>query len=104
MLSKSDLNGIKKRYISGSDHWIKYFDALGDPVRYKIFKILASNQNICVSELAKMFEISVPAASQQLKVLEQNGLIIRRRIGQSICCCVKKDEPAVKSIIKLITK
>lgn len=52
------------------------FAALADPTRRAILAKLASGQ-ACVSELAEPFEISQPAVSKHLKVLEQAGLITR---------------------------
>ncbi len=103
MLNKSILKQLKKK-LDTNDRWVKLFDALSDNVRYKMFKLLIQNKNICVSEIAKLFDISVPAASQQLKILELNGLIERLRKGQTICYQTKKDNSEVNLIIKLISK
>ena len=104
MLKKAELNRIKKQIGKSETRWSKLFDALGDGVRYRMFKLLAKRKDVCVSELAELFMISTPAASQQLKILELNGLVKKERMGQSICYCVDKGDPMVKSIVKLITK
>ena len=57
------------------------FSALADPTRRAILARLASGET-SVSELAAPFEISLPAISRHLKVLEQAGLISRGRDAQ----------------------
>jgi DNA-binding transcriptional ArsR family regulator len=57
------------------------FSALADPTRRAILARLADG-DATVSELAEPFEISLPAISRHLKVLEQAGLITRSRSAQ----------------------
>ncbi len=56
------------------------FAALADPTRRAILARLASGE-ATVMELAKPFEMTQPAISQHLKVLEDAGLIVRRVDG-----------------------
>jgi len=56
------------------------FSALADPTRRAILARLAQGE-ATVLELAEPFEMSQPAVSQHLKVLEQAGLIARRVEG-----------------------
>jgi DNA-binding transcriptional ArsR family regulator len=57
------------------------FGALADPTRRAILARLASGE-ATVSELARPFEVSGPAISRHLKVLERAGLISRGREAQ----------------------
>ena len=57
------------------------FSALSDPTRRAILARLASGE-ASVMELAEPFEISLPAVSKHLKVLEKAGLIARSRDAQ----------------------
>ena len=57
------------------------FAALADPTRRAILTRLASGE-ATVSELAAPFEISQPAISRHLRVLEGAGLITRGRDAQ----------------------
>ena len=63
------------------DHLSATFSALADPTRRAILARLASGE-MSVTELAKPFEISLPAVTKHLKVLERAGLIARGRTGQ----------------------
>lgn len=57
------------------------FSALADPTRRAILARLASGQ-CSVTELAEPFDMSMPAISKHLKVLEKAGLIARGREAQ----------------------
>ena len=57
------------------------FSALADPTRRAILARLVSGET-SVTELAEPFEMSLPAVSKHLKVLERAGLITRGREAQ----------------------
>lgn len=61
------------------------FAALGDPTRRAIVARLATG-DATVLELAAPFDITLPAISRHLKVLERAGLITRARDGQRRPC------------------
>ena len=63
------------------DHLSSTFAALADPTRRAILARLASGE-AAVTELAKPFDMSMPAISKHLKVLEHAGLIARGREAQ----------------------
>jgi DNA-binding transcriptional ArsR family regulator len=62
------------------------FAALADPTRRAILARLASGGEVSVKELAEPFEMTLPAVSKHLKVLERAGLISRGRVAQSRPC------------------
>src|SRR6267378_1595090 len=64
-----------------SDSLSATFAALADPTRRAILARLASGE-ASVTELAEPFEMSLPAISKHLKVLERAGLIARGREAQ----------------------
>jgi DNA-binding transcriptional ArsR family regulator len=57
------------------------FSALSDPTRRRIIESL-SRQEMRVTELAEPFSMSLPAVSKHLRVLENAGLLKRRRLGR----------------------
>jgi len=63
------------------DQLTSTFAALADPTRRAILARLASGET-SVTELAEPFEMSLPAISKHLKVLERAGLIARGREAQ----------------------
>lgn len=64
-----------------SDHLSTTFAALADPTRRAILARLISGE-ASVTELAEPFDMSMPAVSKHLKVLERAGLIARGREAQ----------------------
>jgi DNA-binding transcriptional ArsR family regulator len=70
------------------------FAALGDPTRLAILSRLATQGELTVQEIAQPFAMSLPAVSQHLKVLEQAGLILRRRDGQRRPCQIRPERLA----------
>ena len=61
------------------------FAALANPTRRAILRRL-SHGEATVNDLAEPFEMSLPAVSKHLKVLEHAGLIERRQVAQSRPC------------------
>lgn len=57
------------------------FAALADPTRRRILEHL-SHGDRCVTDLARPYSMSLPAVSKHLRVLENAGLIRRRRRGR----------------------
>jgi DNA-binding transcriptional ArsR family regulator len=64
-----------------SDRLDSVFAALADPTRRAILARLASGE-ASVTELAEPFDMTLPAVSKHLKVLERAGLIVRGRDAQ----------------------
>jgi DNA-binding transcriptional ArsR family regulator len=75
------------------------FAALADPTRRAILAHLADH-DATVNELAEPFDLSLPAISKHLKVLERCGLISRARHAQFRPCHLEPTalEPASKWI------
>ena len=57
------------------------FHALADPTRREILARV-SEQECCVTELAEPFDVSLPAVSKHLKVLEKAQLLKRTKNGR----------------------
>jgi DNA-binding transcriptional ArsR family regulator len=64
------------------------FAALADPTRRAILTRLVSGQ-CSVTELAEPFDMSMPAVSKHLRVLERAGLIARGREAQWRPCRIE---------------
>ncbi|MET0668505.1 MAG: metalloregulator ArsR/SmtB family transcription factor [Xanthobacteraceae bacterium] len=78
-----------------TDQLSTMFSALADPTRRAILARLALGET-SVTELSKPFDISGPAISKHLKVLEGAGLITRGREAQWRPC--KLEPKALKSV------
>jgi DNA-binding transcriptional ArsR family regulator len=64
------------------------FAALADPTRRAILARLVEGE-ASVTELAGPFDMSLPAVSKHLRVLERAGLIVRRRDAQRRPCRIE---------------
>jgi DNA-binding transcriptional ArsR family regulator len=66
-------------------HLDRTFSALADPTRRAILARLAQGE-ASVSDLARPFPVSLPAISRHLRVLEDAGLLERRKRGRVHHC------------------
>lgn len=71
-----------------SDSLSATFAALADPTRRAILARLSSGER-SVTELAKPFDVTMPAITKHLKVLERAGLITRGREAQWRPCRIE---------------
>ncbi len=78
------------------------FKVLSDVNRYRIFRILAAQSKLSISSIARILNISLPLASQHIKILTHAGLLQKERDGKKIFPQLECDNPFVKAIIKTI--
>ena len=71
--------------VTNSEQLDLTFGALADPIRRAILARLAEGE-ATVGELAEPFEVSRPAISKHLRVLERAGLVQRERDGRVSRC------------------
>ena len=74
--------------MTSADSLSTTFAALADPTRRAILARLTSGE-CSVSELAKPFDMSMPAVSRHLRVLERAGLIGQRKDAQWRRCYIE---------------
>ena len=75
------LNNRTVKYMDATAQLNATFAALADPTRRSILDRLRHGQKT-VTELAEPFQISMPAITKHLKVLEASGLVTRTREAQ----------------------
>jgi len=83
-------------------HMAKLFRVIGDSTRLKIMQLLLSQEGLCVGEVAEKLDISTPATSQHLKLLELHGLLEPVRYGQRICYQPNKSNEDTLRLINTI--
>ena len=103
MLTEKQVKKFQEKF-KEKDLLPDFFNALSDKTRYRIFTMISKYHNLCVTDVATVLQITMSAASQQLKILEEVGLIERERVGQSICFEVRKKDARVRSVMKLMQK
>ena len=103
-LTTRQVKTIQKTIVTGQDRLPVIFNAVSDPTRCRIFRLLmvTHGEDVKVSDIAHIMGMTLPAISQQLKILEQSGLISREKIGQVVYYRVKTDDLLVNSIVKII--
>jgi len=82
-----------------ADHLSTTFAALADPTRRAILARLTAGE-ASVTELAEPFDMSMPAVSKHLKVLERAGLVARGREAQWRPC--RLDPAPLKDIAEWV--
>lgn len=102
MLTKAQIHTMRKEASRDIGRLPMILGALGDPGKFRIFALLMEYHDICVTDVATIFDITVSAASQQLRVLEMLELVEKMRMGQMVCYELKKDNPTVKQLIQFI--
>ena len=102
MLTKKQITDIKPDMGAATATFHLVFQALGDSGRFNIFRLLMDHHDICVTDVANVFDVTVSAASQQLRVLERLGLVIKMRMGQMVCYEINQENPIAKQLMKLL--
>ena len=103
MLSQEKIEEIRQKINTGDDRLSLIFSVLSDARRLGMVRLFANNRDICVTDVARIFTISLPAASRQLRILEMAGLLRKEKIGKILCYEIKKDDSIVNLIIPLIS-
>lgn len=65
------------------------FASLADPTRRAIVQRLARGGELSVGEIAARFDASLPAIIKHIDVLEDAGLVVRKRRGRHVCCRIR---------------
>ena len=78
------------------------FSALSDANRCKIFRSFLKRERLCVSDIAKTFDMSMSLASQHLKILEITGLLRRQKEGRTVYYRPNTDDELVRTIIQAV--
>jgi DNA-binding transcriptional ArsR family regulator len=66
------------------------FQAIADPSRRQILRLL-SKDSLTINSLAENFDMSRPAVSKHIKILEYSGFISIEDIGRERYCTLKKE-------------
>ena len=78
-----------------------YFDAASNETRLRILYVLHRAGELCVCDLADIFEITQPSVSRHLKILREKALVEARRDAQTIYYSVCTDNPFARSLVRL---
>jgi len=104
MLNPGEIKKIQNGFKDEDDGLSIILCALGDTNRFRIFKLLMNYHDLCVTDVASILQITVPAASQHFRILEMTGIIRKEKMGQMVCYMLRKDDPVIKLVISLFNK
>lgn len=68
------------------------FQAIADPTRREIIKVIAQSGGLNLNAVADRFAISRPAVSKHVKILTECGLVVIRQQGRERYCEAKFDK------------
>jgi DNA-binding transcriptional ArsR family regulator len=75
-----------------------YFSAASNETRLRILYVLRRAGELCVCDLADIFEITQPSVSRHLKILREKALVEARRDAQTIYYSLCTDNPFAKML------
>jgi DNA-binding transcriptional ArsR family regulator len=67
------------------------FAALADPTRRALLAQLSERESLSVTELARPFDMSLPAVMKHLGVLSDAGLVTREKTGRTVACRLRAE-------------
>jgi len=102
MLTKKDIQ-VNRKIFSETDKSIAAaFKVLSDVNRYRIFRILAQQPKISVSDISLILGISLPLTSQHIKILTYANLLQKERTGKKVFPKLELDNPFVQAVVRAI--
>lgn len=78
-----------------------FMQAVGNETRLRMLYVLYQAKELCVCDLADIFEISQPAVSRHLKILREKALVEARREAQTIYYRVCTAHPFSRLLVRL---
>lgn len=91
-----DLLGSLRTEALGNERLVAlaaYFDAASNETRLRMLYVLHRAGELCVCDLADIFEITQPSVSRHLKILREKALVEPRRDAQTIYYSLCTDNP-----------
>ena len=79
-----------------------FLSVVGNATRLRMLYVLWHTSELCVGDLAKLFQISLPATSNHLKKLRQASLVVSRRDANKIYHSISKNNRFVQALLHLI--
>ena len=94
----------KVQLSEAEERFIRAMQILGDKTRFKIFKLLMTHDEMCVTDIADELDITLSAVSQHFRNFEMVGLVDKERMGQKICYMLKADDELVHELVAVAKK
>lgn len=102
MLNEKEIMKKRKIFSETDKSMAAAFKVLSDVNRYRIFRILAEHEKLAVSDIAKILGISLPLASQHIRVLTHARIVQKERDGKHIFPKIEHSNPFVQALVETI--
>lgn len=102
MLSEKEILDNRKIFSEYDVSMAAVFKVLSDVNRYRMFRILVQQPKLTISDIARILDISLPLASQHLKVLTSANLLQKKKEGKKVFPKLEHGNPLVKAVVKTI--
>lgn len=76
----------------------------GNKVRLKILYLLQNETEMCPCDLSDILNMTVPAISQHLKKLKDGGLVVNKKVGQTIFYSIAPDTEEIMYLLDTLSK
>lgn len=102
ILSKTEATKTRKIFSPKDLRIAAAFKVLSDVNRYRIFRLLTAEPKLSVSNISQILNISLPLASQHIKILAAANFLQKERHGKKIYTKLERANPFVPAIVKTI--
>ncbi|MBU0612380.1 metalloregulator ArsR/SmtB family transcription factor [Patescibacteria group bacterium] len=101
---------LTKQQITKNQNWLKkngkhiktqsdLCNILSDPTRIKVLLLLKHFDELCVSDIASILDVSVSAVSHQLSMMERSRIVANHKMGKLVCYMLEMDD---KKLVKML--
>lgn len=102
MLTATERKNLKKHVSEDNARLVEIFDTLGDANRCKLFRLVAKDPNLNVTEASQTLGLSVPLTSQHFKILVQAKMLFRHKKGRQVSYTINSKDPMISAILKAV--
>lgn len=102
MLNAQEITKLQGLLTHQDDRLPIVFNALSEPRRCKIFRSFLTRERLCVSDVSRIFGMSLSLASQHLKILEITKLLVREKEGRTVYFRANTDDELIRTIITAV--
>ncbi len=103
-LSELEIKQKRKLFSESDASMTAAFRVLSDVNRYRIFRILGEQHELSISNIAEILNISLPLASQHIKILTHAKLIQKQKDGKRVFPKLEHNNPFVQAIVNTIAQ
>ena len=103
---------LTKQQVTKNQNWLKknnkhiktesdLCDVLSDPTRVKILLLLKHHDELCVSDIASILNISISAISHQLSLMERSNIVTNQKMGKMVCYMLDTNDKKLTKMVDI---